>query len=76
MKPRRCSCGKLHEFVPRTARVLKEDSELDGFYWECDCKTTLFEPFGTNSKTSEEDREQDKYARAHDLLKGRNQDGD
>lgn len=39
-----CSCGKLHTHVPFGARLQMDGDSLDGYYWECECKSTLFLP--------------------------------
>lgn len=36
-------CGKLFAGVPSRAKFF-EDPEMGGFYWECECKSTLFSP--------------------------------
>ncbi len=41
--PRECSCGRIHESVPNTAR-LGGDGLLRGLYFECPCGSTLFVP--------------------------------
>jgi hypothetical protein len=41
-----CTCCKLVQEIPFTARILRDDS-LAGAYWECDneeCGSTLFVP--------------------------------
>lgn len=35
-------CGKEWKEVLFRARTLSEGTKLDGFYWECECKSTLF----------------------------------
>lgn len=44
MTPIKCSCGKLHRSIPKNARVQAMGDDLDGYYWECKCKSTLFQP--------------------------------
>lgn len=44
---RTCSCGRVHDIIPATARYQKsalEGDPLAGWYWECECGTTLFIP--------------------------------
>lgn len=37
------TCGKAHAIVPENARLMAQ-GKLAGFYWECDCLSTLFVP--------------------------------
>ena len=39
-----CSCGQVFKTIPLTSRVLKEGRALDGYYWNCKCGSTLFQP--------------------------------
>lgn len=48
-----CSCGKEHTMLPREFRNLSDGDPLDGAYWECECKSTLFTPH-TNIDTTTE----------------------
>lgn len=40
--PKTCSCGRVHHDVPSVP--LFEAEELTGYYWDCECKSTLFAP--------------------------------
>jgi len=42
-RPKKCSCGKHFARVPEDA-ILQEDEEMSGWYWNCECKSTLFMP--------------------------------
>lgn len=33
-------CGKIHDEIPANARF---DKEI-GYFWECDCKSSMYEP--------------------------------
>lgn len=40
-----CSCGKVWLTIPSHAKLkISGDEFLDGYYWECVCKSTLFVP--------------------------------
>jgi hypothetical protein len=39
-----CTCGKHYETIPPEAKYLNDGSEFSGYYWNCECKTTLFVP--------------------------------
>jgi hypothetical protein len=39
-----CSCGEKHKQIPVGARLVNNGDDLDGFYWDCHCKSTLFVP--------------------------------
>lgn len=41
-----CGCGKVFKSVPQDARVHLDPEEptLSGYYWNCDCRSTLFVP--------------------------------
>ena len=41
---KKCSCGKVHNEVPKNAREWKDEGVLIGWVWECECKSTLFVP--------------------------------
>lgn len=38
------SCKRLWTSIPASARLLESDDLLSGYYWECSCNSTLFEP--------------------------------
>lgn len=38
----KCSCGVIHLWFPVTAREWVEDGDVIGYFWECECKSTLF----------------------------------
>lgn len=40
--PKTCSCGQVHHEVPSVP--LFEAEELTGYYWDCECKSTMFAP--------------------------------
>lgn len=42
--PHKCSCGRAHFEIPKTARFQNEGDALDGWYFECACRSTLFIP--------------------------------
>ncbi len=39
-----CSCGKIHDHIPKTA-ILQEDEIIHGWFWNCSCKSTLFKKY-------------------------------
>lgn len=40
---KQCSvCNKIHTQIPENTRFQMIGDPLDGFYWECDCKSTMF----------------------------------
>lgn len=42
---KRCACGIFHEFLPSNAKYLSDQgSALQGWYFECACRPTLFQP--------------------------------
>lgn len=43
--PRVCGkCQKMHFRIPQGAELMLTDDALGGAYWDCDCKSTLFQP--------------------------------
>jgi hypothetical protein len=44
LEAKACSCGKVHEVVALDTKTLFDD-ELEGYYWECSCGSTLFAKF-------------------------------
>jgi hypothetical protein len=53
-EPKQCKCGALYYRIPTGAR-LSVDVELGGFYWECECRSTLFAPRSLNFQRLAED---------------------
>jgi hypothetical protein len=45
IKEKKCSCGRIHTYVDEDYKYLTGDNPLAGFYWNCECKSTLFSPF-------------------------------
>lgn len=48
------TCKKVHEIIPENAREWLDGDEANivlGFFWECDCKSTMFSPVYSISKT-------------------------
>ncbi len=44
-----CSCcGKLINELPENTRVMDEGDELDGWYFECSCRSTQFIPINSS----------------------------
>jgi hypothetical protein len=41
LKPKVCSCGRIHLEVPAGVRLF-EDGDLSGYFWNCACHSTLF----------------------------------
>lgn len=39
-----CKCGKVHDPIPLLVREQLDDDHVIGYYWECECKSTLFLP--------------------------------
>lgn len=39
-----CSCGKPHPTLPLDAKFFRdeESSPLSGYYWNCECGSTMF----------------------------------
>lgn len=55
-----CSCGRIHSVVPAIAKYQHDGSDLSGWYWNCDCNSTLFLADDRRSyAASEEDAEAD-----------------
>ncbi len=43
-------CGKIYETIPATAELFSTGDQLNGYYFNCSCKSTLFWPMVSNSK--------------------------
>lgn len=43
---KKCACGKIFTKLPESAKFYaqedKQFADLDGYYWDCECKSTLF----------------------------------
>ena len=39
-----CSCGKLHRLIPHGAIFFNKGCAMDGYWWDCLCRSTLFVP--------------------------------
>lgn len=35
------SCGKNHELVPEIRREMFIGDPMDGYWWECECRSTM-----------------------------------
>lgn len=46
--PKICSCGRVFTAVPTPFKEgLESRDEYVGYYWDCECKSTLFAPLAT-----------------------------
>jgi len=43
-KPKQCGCGKVHQTIPQDHRLETDEGSYVGYYWDCECKSTLFVP--------------------------------
>lgn len=39
-----CSCGIEHKHMPSNTRVYEKGNVIHGYFWECECGSTLLIP--------------------------------
>lgn len=42
--PKVCSCGRVHKLIPANAKRKDDCVHFNGWYWQCECGSTLFWP--------------------------------